>query len=36
MLRHIFAAAGNPVLTTNELQRIVCEHAPHSSADESR
>jgi len=27
MLRHILAAAGNPALMTDELQRTVCEHA---------
>lgn len=27
MLRHILAAAGNPTLMTEELQRTVCEHA---------
>jgi hypothetical protein len=27
MLRHLLAAAGNPALMTDELQRTVCEHA---------
>jgi general secretion pathway protein A len=27
MLRHILAAAGNPALMTDELQRTLCEHA---------
>jgi general secretion pathway protein A len=27
MLRHLLAAAGNPTLMTDELQRTVCEHA---------
>ena len=27
MLRHILAAAGNPTLMTDELQRTLCEHA---------
>jgi len=27
MLRHILAAACNPALMTDELQRTVCEHA---------
>ena len=27
MLRHLLAAAGNPALMTDELQRAVCEHA---------
>jgi type II secretory pathway predicted ATPase ExeA len=27
MLRHVLAAAGNPTLMTDELQRTLCEHA---------